>query len=82
MYLDADAKQFDSAFDLSLAMLRVLRQVSEQRMEAEKLFGMKMMSRLLESNRVFMAANLDNLPVATLQRVAMKGYPQIKPGDN
>jgi hypothetical protein len=82
MYLDADAKQFDSAFDLSLAMLRVLRQVSEQRMEAEKLFGMKMMSRLLESNRVFMAANLDTLPVATLQRVAMKGYPQIKPGDN
>ena len=82
MYLDADEKKFDPAFDLSLAMLRVLRQVSEQRMEAEKLFGMKMMSRLLEANRVFMAANLDSLPVATLQRVAMKGYPFIKPGDN
>ena len=82
MYMDADAKKFDAAFDLSLAMLRVLRQVSEQRMEAEKLFGMNMMSRLLEANRVFMAANIEQLPVATLQRVALKGYAFIKPGDN
>ncbi|MSR34873.1 MAG: hypothetical protein EXS12_08805 [Phycisphaerales bacterium] len=82
MYIDADAKKFDAAFDLSLAMLRVLRQVSEQRMEAEKLFGMTMMSHLLEANRVYMAANIATLPVATLQRVALKGYAFIKPGEN
>ena len=82
MYLDAEAKKFDATFDLSLAMLRVLRQVSEQRMEAEKLFGMNTMSRLLEANRVFMAANIEQLPVATLQRIALKGYAFIKPGDN
>ncbi|MCE9620349.1 MAG: hypothetical protein K8R92_10660 [Planctomycetes bacterium] len=82
MYVDAEAKKFDPAFDLSLAMLRVLRQVSEQRMEAEKMAGMNLMSRLLEANRVYMAANLEQLPVATLQRMAIKGYPYIKPGDN
>ena len=82
MYVDAENKKFDAAFDVSLGMLRVLRQVSEQRMEAEKLFGMNMMSRLLEANRVFMAANIETLPVATLQRVALKGYAFIKPGDN
>ena len=81
MYMDAKAKKFDEAFDLSLAMLRLLRQVSEQRMEAEKLFGMNMMSHLLEADRVFMAANIATLPVKTLQRVALKGYPYIKPGD-
>ena len=82
MYVDAENKKFDAAFDVSLGMLRVLRQVSEQRMEAEKLFGMNMMSHLLEANRVFMAANIETLPVATLQRVALKGYAFIKPGDN
>jgi hypothetical protein len=81
-YVDAEAKQFDGAFDVSIAMLRVLRQVCEQRMEVEKIVGMDLMCKLLESDRVFMAANLEAMPVAALQRAALKGYPYIKPGDN
>jgi len=75
------AGKYDEAFVVGLDGLRVLRQAAEQRMLAEKTVALELLASSLEGHRCFMADHLDRMPLEVLQRVALKGYPFLKPGD-
>lgn len=75
------AGKYDEAFVVGLDGLRVMRQAAEQRMLAEKTVALELLASSLEGHRCFMADHLDRMPLEVLQRVALKGYPFVKPGD-
>jgi len=75
------AGKYDEAFTVGLDGLRVLRQAAEQRMLAEKTVALELLESSLEAHRCFMADHLDKVPLEVWQRVALKGYPFVKPGD-
>ncbi len=82
MYRLGEAGDFEQAFAVAIAYARVLRQVCEQSMLEEKLFGLEMLSENLSVHRDFMWHNLDRLPVPVMQRVALKEYSFLKPSDS
>ena len=76
-----DAGKFEEAFDVGLDGLRVLRGAAEQRMSVEKVVALELLSSSLEAHRVFAADHLGKIAPETLQRVALQGYPFLRPGD-
>jgi hypothetical protein len=75
------AGKYDEAFQVGLDGLRVLRQAAEQRMLAEKTVALELLASSFEGHRCFMADHVDKVPLEVWQRVALKGYPFLKPGD-
>jgi len=75
-------KKFDAALQVGINGVRMLRQVAEQRMSTEKMVALELMASSLEAHRVFLMDHLDQIPEASLQRVALKEYPLIKTGEN
>ncbi len=82
MYRRGEAGEFESAFNIGIAYARLLRQVCEQGMLEEKLFGLEALAEALSIHRDFMWTYLDRLPVPVMQRVALKEYSFLKPSDN
>lgn len=82
MYRLGEAGKFDSAFAIGIAYARVLRQVCEQNMLEEKLFGLENLAENLSIHRDFMWVYLDRLPVGVMQQIALKEYIFLKPSDN
>ncbi|NDG64471.1 MAG: hypothetical protein EBY29_13560, partial [Planctomycetes bacterium] len=82
MYRLGDAGKFEAAFAVGIAYARILRQVCEQSMLEEKLFGLENLAENLSIHRDFMWGNLDRLPVDVMQKVALKEYSFLKPADN
>ena len=82
MYRLGEAGKFEAAFAVGIAYARILRQVCEQSMLEEKLFGLENLSENLSIHRDFMWGNLDRLPVDVMQKVALKEYSFLKPADN
>jgi len=82
MYRLGQEKDFDGAFNIGIAYARFLRQVCEQSMLQEKVFGLQNLSECMTVHRDFMWTFLDQIPVSVLQRVAMKEYVFLKPSDN
>jgi hypothetical protein len=74
-------KKFEEAFDVGLDGLRMLRGAAEQRMALEKAVVLELLASSLEAHRVFAADHLGQIPAETLQRVALKEYPFLRPGD-
>ena len=69
MYRLGEAGKFEAAFAVGIAYARILRQVCEQSMLEEKLFGLENLSENLSIHRDFMWGNLDRLPVDVMQKV-------------
>jgi hypothetical protein len=82
MYRLGEAGKFGEAMDLGLANLRVLRQVADQTMLAEKSYAFATMADFASIQRDFLATYLDTLPVDLLRRMANDEYPYLKPADN
>lgn len=82
MYRLGEAGKFDSAFVIGIAYARILRQVCEQSMLEEKLFGLENLAENLSIHRDFMWLYLDQLPAEVMQQVALKEYIFLKPSDN
>jgi len=82
MYRLGEAKDFDGAFNIGIAYARFLRQVCEQSMLEEKVFGLQNLSECMTVHRDFMWSYLDQIPSSVFQRVAMKEYVFLKPSDN
>jgi hypothetical protein len=76
-----EQKKFDEAFAVGLDGLRMLRGAAEQRMAIEKAVVLELLVSSLEAHRVFLADHLGQIPAETLQRVALKEYPFLRPGD-
>jgi hypothetical protein len=81
MYRLGEAGKFDEAFALGIAQIKLMRQVADQTMLEEKLFGLDAMSTGLSLHRDFAFTYMDKIPAATMQRVATKEYPLIRPQD-
>ncbi len=81
MYRAAEAGEWDRAFNVGLAWLRFLRQVSDRQMMAEVQFGTASMSQALSIHRDFLWRYRDQVPVEVLKRVALKEYPLLRAGD-
>ncbi|MSQ90008.1 MAG: hypothetical protein EXS01_01255 [Phycisphaerales bacterium] len=82
MYRLGEAGQFDAAFSVGIGYARFLRQICEQGMLREKLFGLQNLAESLSIHRDFMWQYLDRLPVEAMQKVALKEYTFLKPSDN
>lgn len=82
MYRLGEEKDFDGAFNIGIAYARFLRQVCEQSMLQEKVFGLQNLSECMTVHRDFMWTFLDQIPATVFQRVAMKEYVFLKPSDN
>jgi hypothetical protein len=82
MYRLGEEKDFDGAFNIGIAYARFLRQVCEQSMLQEKVFGLQNLSECMTVHRDFMWTFLDAIPSSVFQRVAMKEYVFLKPSDN
>lgn len=77
-----EAGQYEKAFDLGLAFLRVLRQGCEQEMLEEKLWFMETLADALSTHRDAMYQYLDKIPAALFKELGMKEYPFLKPTDD
>lgn len=82
MYRLGEAGEFASAFQIGLANARFLRQVCEQSLLEEKLFGLQILAQQLTIQRDFMWVYLDRISSEVLQNVAWKEYGFLKPSDN
>ncbi|MHC4833158.1 MAG: hypothetical protein ACYTFH_04545 [Planctomycetota bacterium] len=82
MYRLAEAGSFDEAFTLGIAGLKVLRQVADRQMFAEKRFAMERMCEALSLQRDMFWRYLDKIPATTYQRLGTKEYPFLRPTDN
>ena len=81
MHRLAAQKKFDEAFTVGIDALRMLRGAAEQRMSMEKAVALELLASSLEAHRVFVADHLGQVPAEVLQRVALKEYPFLRPGD-
>lgn len=77
-----EAGEYDKAFDLGVAFLRVLRQGCEQEMLEEKLWFMETLSDALSTHRDAMYSYLDKIPATTFKQLGMKEYPFLKATDD
>ena len=77
-----EAGEYDKAFKLGLAFLRVLRQGCEQEMLEEKVWFMNTLSDALSTQRDAMYSYLDKIPPALFKQLGMKEYPFLKPTDD
>ena len=73
--------QFDDAFKIGIAHLRLLRQVCDQQLVEEKNFALRAFSDSLAVHRDFFQANLEQIPGELFQRMGTKDYPQLRPAD-
>lgn len=81
-YRLCDEGKFKDGFELGIAYLRLLRQVCDQSLLAEKLFGMEQLSQALSIQRDMLWRYRDKAPAAVLGEVALKGYPFLGTGDS
>ncbi len=81
MYRAAEAGEWDRAFNVGIAWLRFLRQVSDRQMMAEVQFATASMSQALSIHRDFLWRYREKIPVDVLKRVALKEYPLLRTGD-
>ncbi len=77
-----EAGEFKEGFDIGIAYLRLLRQVCDQSLLAEKLFGMEQLSQALSVQRDMLWRYKDKAPARDLQAAALRGYPFIGNADN
>ncbi len=82
MYRLGEAGDFAGAFKIGVAHARLLRQVCEQSMLEEKLFGLQNLCEALSIQRDFMYTYLKQLPVDGMKKLALKEYPFLRPSDN
>lgn len=73
--------KFKEGFEVGVAYLRVLRQVCDQSLLAEKLFGMEQLTQALSIQRDMLWRYRDKAPAAVLRDVALQGYPGLGTGD-
>jgi hypothetical protein len=81
-YRLCDDGKFKEGFELGVAHLRLLRQVCDQSLLAEKLFGMEQLSQALSIQRDMLWRYRDKAPATALREVALKGYPFLGTGDS
>jgi hypothetical protein len=81
MYRLGEEKRFDEAFDLGIACMRLLRQVADQHLLAEKTAAMQGLGDMASVQRDVLQTFLDSVPVETLERLARTGYPMIRAAD-
>ena len=77
-----EAGEYDKAFELSLAYLRVLRQGCEQVMLEEKTWFMDTLSIALSIQRDAMYTYLDKIPPGLFQKLGTKEFPFLKATDD
>lgn len=81
-YRLCEAGNFKEGFELGVAYLRMLRQVCDQSLLAEKLFGMEQLAQALSIQRDILWRYRDKAPASVLQETALKGYPYLGTGDS
>ncbi len=82
MYRLCEAGEFDDAFSLGIALVKVLRQIADRQMLVEKTFAMERMCEALSVQRDLMWGYLDRVPAETFQRLGVKEYPFLRPTDS
>jgi len=81
MYRLGEAGDFDGAFEIALANLRILRQGCDQRTIREKSFFMETLADGLSVNRDFMWTYLDKISGKQFQEASLKGYAFLRQTD-
>ena len=81
MYRLGQEKKFDEAFGLGLACMRVLRQVADQHLLAEKTAAMRGMCDMASIQRDVLQTFLDEVPVAVIKKYSRGGYTQVRAAD-
>jgi len=81
MYRLGAEKQFDRAFDLGLATLRLLRQVADQHLLEEKVWALQEMADMASIQRDVLQTFLDEIPAETVKRMALTGYAFVRSSD-
>lgn len=82
MYRLCEAGEFDAAFAIGVSHLKVLRQIADRSMLAEKSLGMLWMCEACSIQRDLFWKYLDKIPATTFQRLANDEYPFLRPTDN
>lgn len=82
MYRLAESGNYSMAFKIGIANARLMRQLCEQPMLEEKLFGLRSLATVLSIHRDLMWTYHKKLPVATMKLVALKEYSFLRPSDN
>lgn len=82
MYRMCEAGQFDDAFKLGLAHLRVLRQGCDASMFDEKVAFMHMVADALSVHRDMLYVYRAKMGTELLRTLATKQYPFLRPSDN
>lgn len=81
MYRLCEAGDFDRAFAVGLAHLRILRQAVDQTMFDEKSAALVMLCDALSVHRDVMYTYMEKIGVERLRALSFKGYPFLSPGD-
>lgn len=82
MYRLCEAGNYDDAFKVGLAHLRVLRQACDASMFDEKVAAMVMLCDAFSVHRDVLYTYMQKMGVERLKRLATKEYPFIKASDN
>jgi len=81
MYRRCEAGEFDAAFAVGLAHLRILRQAVDQTMFDEKSAALVMLCDALSVHRDVIYTYMEKIGVDRLRKLAFKGYPFLSAGD-
>ena len=81
MYRLGEEKKFQEAFDLGIAALKFLRQVSDQHLLEEKVFAMEAMCDMASVQRDVLQTFLGDVPAPVVKKLALAGYAFIRPTD-
>jgi hypothetical protein len=80
-YRLCEAGRFQQGFELGLAYLRLLRQVCDQSLLTEKLFGMEQLTQALSVQRDMLWRYRQSLPPRLASSLAKDGYTLLAKGD-